>query len=249
MSPFVPPSKTALESQSAAESQSACRELDPVPRCRWPPPPRLSVATSVATSRSSITSNTSLASRNPDVLDAIDASDASDTRVTRLRAWSTLSGWRFESSSAHSEPPAQRAVPAFSRGGAPSGGSGGGNVSGNILLPKPPTGASGQRSGSCLQAIAGAEPVQTRPLSCPPDPSNGAVEPKRSGIMIRVWGASLSPRSSRVAVPRTASDLAHADPHYSRDRMASDAWALPERKISPNLFPVATSGTTDATAW
>ena len=38
--------------------------------------------------------------------------DGSDTRVTRLRAWSTLSGWRFESSSAHSESPAQRAVPA-----------------------------------------------------------------------------------------------------------------------------------------
>jgi hypothetical protein len=29
------------------------------------------------------------------------ALDASDTRVTRLRAWSRLTGWRFESSSAH----------------------------------------------------------------------------------------------------------------------------------------------------
>jgi hypothetical protein len=28
-------------------------------------------------------------------------SDVSDTRVTRLRAWSRLTGWRFESSSAH----------------------------------------------------------------------------------------------------------------------------------------------------
>jgi hypothetical protein len=32
--------------------------------------------------------------------------DAPDTRVTRLRAWSRLTGWRFESSSAHREGPA-----------------------------------------------------------------------------------------------------------------------------------------------
>src|SRR5688572_18024151 len=31
--------------------------------------------------------------------------DGYDTWVTRLRAWSTLSGWRFESSSAHRKAP------------------------------------------------------------------------------------------------------------------------------------------------
>ena len=56
------------------------------------------VATSVATSRSSIASD---ASRFSDVLHAMNASDGSDTRVTRLRAWSGITGWRFESSSAH----------------------------------------------------------------------------------------------------------------------------------------------------
>jgi hypothetical protein len=76
------------------------------------PEPAVAVATPAATSRSSIPS---IPSRNPDVLDGMDALDVSDTRVTRLRAWSTLSGWRFESSSAHGEPPAQRAVPASSR--------------------------------------------------------------------------------------------------------------------------------------
>ena len=36
----------------------------------------------------------------------MDASDGSDTRGTRLRAWSGITGWRFESSSAHLESPA-----------------------------------------------------------------------------------------------------------------------------------------------
>jgi hypothetical protein len=56
------------------------------------------VATSVATSRSSITS---ISSTRLDDLDDMDALDGFDTRVTRLRAWSRLTGWRFESSSAH----------------------------------------------------------------------------------------------------------------------------------------------------
>ena len=61
---------------------------------------RCPVARSAATSRSCITS------RFPLVLDAGARSDASDTRVTRLRAWSGITGWRFESSSAHGESPA-----------------------------------------------------------------------------------------------------------------------------------------------
>jgi hypothetical protein len=56
------------------------------------------VATSVATSRSSITS---VSSSRLDDLDDLDALDGYDTRVTRLRAWSRLTGWRLESSSAH----------------------------------------------------------------------------------------------------------------------------------------------------
>jgi hypothetical protein len=56
------------------------------------------VATSVATSRSSITS---ISSTRLDDLDDMDALDVFDTRVTRLRAWSGITGWRFESSSAH----------------------------------------------------------------------------------------------------------------------------------------------------
>src|SRR3954447_13191240 len=43
----------------------------------------------------------------------MDARDGSDTGVTRLRAWSRLTGWRFESSSAHRESPAQSAIPPF----------------------------------------------------------------------------------------------------------------------------------------
>ena len=66
-------------------------------------PARLAVATSAATSRSSIAS---IASRFVDVLDDLDALDGSDTWVTRLRAWSGITGWRFESSSAHRESPA-----------------------------------------------------------------------------------------------------------------------------------------------
>jgi hypothetical protein len=60
------------------------------------------VATSAATSRSSIAF---IPSRFPDDLDVLDASDVSDTRVTRLRAWSGITGWRFESSSAHTKAP------------------------------------------------------------------------------------------------------------------------------------------------
>jgi hypothetical protein len=40
-----------------------------------------------------------------------DHSDGSDTPVTRLRAWSRLTGWRLESSSAHRESPAKRGFP------------------------------------------------------------------------------------------------------------------------------------------
>jgi hypothetical protein len=58
----------------------------------------ITVATSVATSRSSITSRSST---RLDDLDDLEALDRYDTRVTGLRAWSGITGWRFESSSAH----------------------------------------------------------------------------------------------------------------------------------------------------
>ncbi len=59
------------------------------------------VATSVATSRSS---DASVSSAFPTIRTIWRDRDGYDTRVTRLRAWSGITGWRFESSSAHRKP-------------------------------------------------------------------------------------------------------------------------------------------------
>jgi hypothetical protein len=91
------------------------------------------VATSAATSRSS---RPSIASRNADDLGDMDASDGSDTRVTRLRAWSGITGWRFESSSAHGKPPAQRGVPAPAGTRAAPVSQDGGSARGNTGSPR-----------------------------------------------------------------------------------------------------------------
>jgi hypothetical protein len=71
------------------------------PRTARHPPARSSarsVATSVATSRSS---DASISSTRADDLTLLHDLDGSTLSRARLRAWSGITGWRFESSSAH----------------------------------------------------------------------------------------------------------------------------------------------------
>ena len=76
------------------------------PRSRQP---GVAVATSLATSRAS---DASVSSRNRMMRTIWRDSDGYDTRVTRLPAWFGITGWWFESSSAHRKPES-RACRAF----------------------------------------------------------------------------------------------------------------------------------------
>lgn len=65
-----------------------------------------------------------------------------------------------------------------------------------VISPGPGTPERAGDFGIAADALRRAQlPIltQTCPLSCPPAPSNGAVEPRSSGIIIRVSGYESAP--------------------------------------------------------